>query len=1052
MSKLRFWYGLLVLLIGAGVYAASESQSWQENFDSIDTKRWKVIPASAEIVPTDQLSAANRALKLNPALGQHYMTTSDKFIDGSCEIRFKAKRPSSGELFYYIGFHAYEPWVKALCWIMIQGDTVSFGVKTPDGVSRSEKLADLTDGWHTLKLHYSSDAISAEWDGEKTLTYDDPALYSSEPMPFFIGAYTVEGTKDPAELMVDYLKVTGGKPAAIMAPRTLTDAEKMVIGVDSVVAAQLPGERYAIALDGGMHWQSIDADGTEMLAPDFFAPVFGARIDGKNVFSHQFEVTGVKRSGDAFAVELLYPESATAATVSGAVKDGRFRLDLQLRNDDKQEHRLQPVFPVVGSLAVGGDFAGTEYFFPWRGGVLGDNTAYFSTEYGGLGWTQLMFVLDPASGRGLYFYPEDASGRFKGMSMIKQLIDTNVDVYHTESVIAEEVPTLDMLENRTGLVMNYYYRTETVAPGVAVEVPETVFGSWRGDWKEPMRLYADWMKSQMQPVEVPRQFRDSFTWGNWHPPAYYDKQAQRYVGRERLAGGEDALQWAFWDDYVEYPADAKIPSLQRYQLGDFEVNRSRGGMETFAAEIARIREVGTRFSVYIDHRFCWRETKTAQKYADAWAVKDPNGKPYGYTSDEDLYMMCFYDADKWVNYMAETCHGLIRDTGMDTIYLDELGIAFPCYNKLHSHYQAGEYPTDPVGLGKAMTLVRNRMKEANPEAALMTEHAGSDYLTQFYDGSWDQTFYMHAFPFTEKYYDDQKICYFRFMFPNFKLSEWGESRDHIRRSFFNGMGWDMGVTDTDLSRTLARVLKENGDAIATLHPEPIVPTGNPGLLANRFDAPGKVVYTYYNNSEAPLTAGVSEAAPFAGHYVELRHDVMLDSPAVAVPAGEVAAVALYPELLKLEADGNSRRITAPAAPNQELVICEGVDDSHFLPPRGTWTRIDFASGEAAYAPRDTNAKLIVKLLRDGYLVDEVGGGRQRLGGPGRTPIRLGVRTGPCILPDMVLSFYFISNETPRIREIFSWSLLFGVRRARQSVRWRRTARWGAMCSTAPGRC
>ena len=109
MKYIAMWIGLAAVLVALAVRGAVENQAWQDNFDSIDAKRWKVIPASAEIVPTDQLSAANRALKLNPATGQHYMTTAEKFIEGSCEIRFQAKRPTTGELFYYIGFHAYEP-------------------------------------------------------------------------------------------------------------------------------------------------------------------------------------------------------------------------------------------------------------------------------------------------------------------------------------------------------------------------------------------------------------------------------------------------------------------------------------------------------------------------------------------------------------------------------------------------------------------------------------------------------------------------------------------------------------------------------------------------------------------------------------------------------------------------------------------------------------------------------------------------------------------------------------------------------------------------------
>ena len=384
-------------------------------------------------------------------------------------------------------------------------------------------------------------------------------------------------------------------------------------------------------------------------------------------------------------------------------------------------------------------------------------------------------------------------------------------------------------------------------------------------------------------------------------------------------------------------------------------------------------------TLYIDYRFCWRETRTGQKYGKLWATMDSAGNYPGYTSADDQYLMCFYGTDDWVAYMRDTCMRLVRTLGLDGIYLDELGISFPCYNPGHAHVKKGDFPTDPASLGRALTLVRDGMRSVNPEAALMTEHAGSDYLTQFFDGSWDQTFYSGAFPFVEKYYDENKLCFFRFYFPHFKLAEWGSSKLHAKRNFFNGMGMDLGGSpDTDSQRRYSHVLHENADAVATLTPEPIVPASDPKLLANRFGADRKVLYTLYNTSDRALTGGVSEPPPWPnGPYVELLNDepVALTGaglPELTVPAGDVAALAFYPVLLRAEERDGRFALSLPAGAGDAVTVCEETDDSWFHAPRGKSVTLPVKDGKSEYTLRNRAAKKVIfKLLNDGYLVDEL---------------------------------------------------------------------------------
>lgn len=975
---------LTLMLLGIGSLIAADGVSWTDDFDRIGFGRWEKVPENVHIVPKDTLSAANRVLVISPPLSQQFLSSADKFIAGDVEIVFQVRKPKSGELFYYLGFHAWEPWLKSLCWVMIQNESVQFMVKTPAGATLSKEIGYIKENtYHTLKISQSTGKLIVEFDGQRH-EFDDPALISTEPMPLFLSANTPEGSPEPAELRIDYVKVSGGTPAKRFAERELAPAEKSAFAaVEDGKPVLVAGDsRYSWNLNGGLHWAAIERAGVQLLDRGAFVPCFAVSIDGKVFYSHELAIETVERTDDGLSFTLLEPASGIRAVMKAVAdpeQSGSMRLKLTLHNSGEKAHRAQMIFPIVGSLAPGENVAEAEYFFPWRGGIFGRENAQFVTEYGGLGWMQLMFVVNRKTGDGLYFYPEDATGRFKGLQMLKQKAGEVPLVRHSEVVIINEQPSYELLENQDGLAMAYYYRGDQLTPGSGSESAETRFATYQGGWKEPLRHYSDWMKSHLKPVAKPRWFTDTFTWGNSHPPAYFDEKSGKYIAAERLAGGEHALQLAFWDDRIKYPNDIQMPVLKRYQPGDFEVDRSRGGVEALAAEVEKVHAKKTNMTLYIDYRFCWKETKTGQKYGKLWATMDSAGNYPGYTSSEDQYLMCFYGTDNWVTYMRDTCMRLMKTLGLDGIYLDELGISFPCYNPDHQHVKAGNFPTDPEGLGRAITLVRDGMRSVNPEAALMTEHAGSDYLSQFFDGSWDQTFYAGAFPFVEQYYDENKICFFRFYFPHFKLAEWGFSKLHAKRSFFNGIGMDLGGSpDTDSQRLYSHALHENGDAVATLTPEPIVPTSDERLLANRFGGENKVLFTLYNTADQPLTGWVSELpAPEMGRYVELLNDEPLSlnkdgRPELTIPAGEVAALAFYPVLLTASEDGGKFVLTVPAGAGDSVIVCEDVDDSYFHAPRGKSVTLKLKDGAAEYSLRNPEAKKVIfKLLRDGYLVDEL---------------------------------------------------------------------------------
>lgn len=971
-TKKLFWVAVLFMAMNL---LKADGISWRDEFDDIDVKRWITVPETAVIMPKDTLSAANRVARITPPERyQQFFLSRDRFLNGDLEMSFCLNRPSKGETFYYLGFHDNEPWLKSICWIMIQDGLATFGFKSIDGATVSQELCHLSNGdYHTLIMTQSTGKITVTLD-DVHYEFTDPALLANpNAMPLFFSAYTREGTVEPAELRIDYVKVSGGIPKGRLVARELSDREYASLPESLQGRIETNDSAMAWNMAGGLHWGAIEREGSQLLDPNVFIPCFALDIDGAICYSHEMEIVSTDNRENTFRAVVRDSQSGVEAVLTASALDySAMTSRLVVTNRGEETHRVQTIFPIVGSLAPSGDWQQTKYFFPWRGGLLGEVTGSFKTEYGSFANMQVMAAYDPQGGNGVYFFSEDASGNFKAFTMLKQKHDEPMVTRHSELVIPAEQPTqLELLERQDGVVMAQAFRSQVLAKGESSETPPVRFATWNGNWKTPLTVYSQWMRAHLRPVTVPRWFKDSFACQNAHPPFYYDEATGRYIGHERMTGAEDVIQIAFWDAPVP---DKKLekPLLGIYQPGDFYPSEWRGGTRALAKEVAETQAKGTNYTLYIDHRFCWQDTETGKASGAAWSTMSKDGKLLGYTGDDDLYMCCFYDTDKWVEHMRNSCARLTRDLGLNGIYLDELGVAFECYNPNHDHTQKGFAPTYPAGLGRAITSVRQAMQAENPQAALMTEHPGSDYLTQFFDGSWDQTFYDGAFGFVEKYFDELHVCFFHFYFPYFKLSEWGCSKLHAKRCLFNGIGMDLGgAQNTDEIRVYSRAMRENNDAIGSLDIEPIVAVSNPKLLANRFTGPDKIVYTLFNDTEEDQTGSILDFQPgtLQGHFVECIRDEAVPAdedgrPLVTVPAGQVAMVVCLPERLTIDFDNNY--VIFPEG--CEVIVCENTDDEHFLPPRGTSVTMKHGG---KYQARTAGAKLIFKLKKDGYLIDEV---------------------------------------------------------------------------------
>jgi len=678
-------------------------------------------------------------------------------------------------------------------------------------------------------------------------------------------------------------------------------------GGSGPVLLPLSGGTLEFTTSGGLAWRQVtSAAGTGFLDAASSKPVFCLDEDGVRLTSRDFTV-GQRLSDPGGQQSLVLENAAHGWRVHFSVQpagNGAALLGLELENLRSVARRPQVVFPVLGPVNLGGALSDVSYFFPWRTGIAGRVDCRLRSEYGSLAWMQVVAFFDRQAGRGLYLFPRDSGGLFKGIQLRKNNRAEGVPfVDHSELVLPQFEPAFP-LDAGAGAGVAYHYMPRPVPASGRLAFPPVEVGFAPGGWKDALSAYGAWARTWFRKVRTPWWFQRAFTVNPAHPADFWSPAENRYTQSGTIDPRSDIVQWYKWEQYTDRSADPGLSQMEDMQPGDFLYNSDRGGLETFRAEIGKIRDKGTRFTVYINHRFCSKDSQTGQIYGPAWAAEYSPGNPGHYLHPEDKWVMPFYGPDRWVDHLAGVCRRLVRDTGMDGVYLDELSIAFPDFKADRAAQYGPEAPVPVPLIAQAVTKVRDAMRAENPEAVVYVEHAASDYMAQFTDGSWMQTYYDTAFPFAFDHYDTDSLVYFRFVFPEFKLAQWGDSRDGPNRCFFNGIGSPYyQITD------FHRILHENADAFTGWQPEPLVATARERLLANRFPAEGKTVYTLYNRTGTAENEMALPVEPRPGrHYVDLRHGWPLDYEdtggrrwvRVRLENGQVTAVADLPQRLTCE--------------------------------------------------------------------------------------------------------------------------------------------------------
>jgi len=537
---------------------------------------------------------------------------------------------------------------------------------------------------------------------------------------------------------------------------------------------------------------------------------------------------------------------------AGPLATGQIALRLVVRNVGKAPVRVSVDFPVLQGLKLGKGAGDLAYCFPKSGTLIGSKPVDVRRHYSGLFPLQFMDVYSPASG-GIYLMCQDRTNERK--------------IFHLRKDLAGSAD------------MSVEYPRRKLAAGESWDLPPAVLGAHAGDWHGALQAYRRWVATWYKPA-APRKkwFREAFNfrqvflhpnlglkYGAFDPKTRTFKLARMVKEDIAAFGGVDFVHIFDWS---QTPAHGRV--------GQYQPWKYLGGADAFRGEIAKVQAMGIPVGVYMEGYLVSKQADIASTKCPKWQMKAPGGKPHSRFGGE-YYYMC-PQVKPWRDYLADACKGVVVSGGVDGVYLDELGFGYqyPCGRSDHGHAAPGNQ------LRGEAALIASVRKSVGPDKVIYVEETPTDVTTQLLDGSFSYALSGGG----------GVVNLTRFAIPDFKVfhiircdQPLGDDLGAVRRVFFNGDGiWLEGPLSISkwfppkvrkLIAKTRRVLRAQRDAFCSTDVTPLVPTRHKSLLANRFAAGDKIVWTLYNSSDKPLSG---ELLAIARTGESRYHDAWSDKP------------------------------------------------------------------------------------------------------------------------------------------------------------------------------
>ena len=567
-------------------------------------------------------------------------------------------------------------------------------------------------------------------------------------------------------------------------------------------------------------------------------PLFTLGSGDRQVSSEEVTVGEPRREAGPDGEQLVVPFDATPQGVPlqgelVVTPHGDEAVDLRLNVTTTGEAVVTPrvEFPVLGPVRIGRP-ADTWYLWASKGGIISNQPTHQRQAYGGAYPLQVADLFH-RSGGGLALLTLDQEGIYRDW---------------------------DLVCDDRGVSWRVAYWPYEHHPGEAVATATARLQAHSGDWREALRLYADWAHTWYRP-QAPRKA--------WFQRCFYYQQRYAWEDLRNQETGEwrmDEVIRRYRDyfgrlDYLHIFDFGQSPTYGR--VGDYNHYDELGGLPAMRAAIAEAQRQGVRVGLYIEGYLCDERSVWGREHVAANEIIQQGGSPLLWSPGSTEHMMC-PAAEGWRSHLAETFARVARELGPDGLYCDQYGFQDPgktCWSREHGH----PVPWPPM-LGERETTqaIRNGLPDG---VATLTEDTPHDINSQFQDGALSYSVWS-----ADPALMPHRAHLSRFVFPSFKVfqlvsyspfTEGGWQR--LKFPFFNGEGyWLHGGTDDfyceDAARFLRQafaILHDHADAFTSDDVEALVPTLDPAVYANCFRSRDEVVWTLFN-----------------GHYRTFRGDVL----------------------------------------------------------------------------------------------------------------------------------------------------------------------------------
>ncbi len=517
---------------------------------------------------------------------------------------------------------------------------------------------------------------------------------------------------------------------------------------------------------------------------------------------------------DCARIKLILTADVRGLEVAGKIYN--------LSEDDEKLFNIE--LPIVSGAVSGNELWA---FMPASvGGALTGKDVSLNVQIGGYLRNRIYGIFERNSGKSLYFHHTSRAAPIYNRIAILQkgagkakLAAKTVTIFCYPKGKAEIYPVLIGLTDR----------------------------GWRGICDE----YISWRDSWFKSPKVEDWFRKCFLLDHYHMLSFPPGGPFLHIGDKtgllrldelidefrKFAGGVDIIDvydwmcWRSWDD----------------QCGDYERYTPYKNVAMFRKAVDIAHKMGSWVGLFIATKLCY-------EYQNQWntiagtrslVVTDKGS----WRRNCGTYMPCS-DTEVWRKYLAEVCARGIKQTGADLLYLDQCGDGEECWGVTHGH--------QPGAMVRDIELLHDLHKYAGRDVKLYLEGAMADYALEDFDACIPS-----AVRFGNESSMPGRIEFQRFFYPYIKFMPHHTFQQGVRDgfhwgygfNFFQGMGYFVACVPSQWDTAGREFIKKiygiehkywrvfTSDDI-----EPLVPTLQPWIFANRFTADGLTIYTLYNDS------------------------------------------------------------------------------------------------------------------------------------------------------------------------------------------------------------